>query len=319
MKSFSPIRVTVVRLSCCLSLFASYSAAADQPARDQAAPAGNLAFVGPENGEYHFDTGVLRGVLHGGGRSTGLLPVADVATGKVLTKSMGWLSPYRLLATGARYGTAAWDWPSQTERLPDGAVQVRWSAHETYPWDMTAAYRWKTADTADLCLTVTARKELAQFEVFVGSYFEGFRQSFVYARAGAGGQPTFVPAARDAGVWQTFPRDDEAAKRITDGRWQCPPSPVTWTIRDRLAAPLAMRRNPDLGLTALVMAPTDDCFAVFTPHAEEGHGSLYLSLLGRDLKNGESATARVRLVIGRDISDEQAVKIHEEYVLAPRL
>jgi hypothetical protein len=91
---------------------------------------------------------------------------------------------------------------------------------------------------------------------------------------------------------------------------------VTWTIRDRLASPLAMRRNPDLGLTALVMAPPDDCFAAYTPYAEEGHGSLYLSLLGRDLKTGESGTARVRLVIGRNLSDEQAVKIYQEYLHA---
>ena len=108
-----------------------------------AAEAGPLAFVSAaDNSEYSFDTGLLRGVLHRGGRPTGLLPVSDVATGKTLTKSMGWLSPYRTLSTGTQHGYAAWDWASQAQLLPDGAVEVRWSANDTYPLSMTAVYRW---------------------------------------------------------------------------------------------------------------------------------------------------------------------------------
>jgi hypothetical protein len=62
------------------------------------------------------------------------------------------------------------------------------------------------------------------------------------------------------------------------------------------------------------MAPPQDCFAVLTPFGEEGHRSVYLSLFGRDLKAGETATARARLVIGRDISDEQAIALYKAYV-----
>jgi len=62
------------------------------------------------------------------------------------------------------------------------------------------------------------------------------------------------------------------------------------------------------------MAPPDDCFAIATPYGEEGHRSIYLSLVGRDLKAGETAKARSRLVIGRNISEKQAVAIYEEYL-----
>ncbi len=62
------------------------------------------------------------------------------------------------------------------------------------------------------------------------------------------------------------------------------------------------------------MAPADDCFAVSTPCDEDPHCSLYLSLLGRDLKAGQSATARARLIVARDISDQRAIALYETYV-----
>lgn len=291
--------------------FAMCCAATVLPAADATDP---LGFAGPENGEYRFDTGVLQGVLRRGGQSMGLAPVLDGATGKVLTKSMGCLSPYRILSTGTQHGTAAWKWASEAKRLPDGAVEVRWAADETYPLDMTAVYRWATPNTADLTVSVTARKDLPRFEVFVASYLEGFTQAAVYARDGESGEAAFVPALKSDGVWQVFLRDDKVAELIGDGRWQHPPHPVKWGIRDMLAAPLGMRRNPELGLTVLVMAPPEDCFAVYTPYSEDSHGSLYLGLLGRDVPAGQTATSRARFVVGRNLTDEQAVEAYRDYV-----
>ena len=60
----------------------------------------------------------------------------------------------------------------------------------------------------------------------------------------------------------------------------------------RLAKPLALRRDAATGLVGLVMAPRDDCFAISTPYGSDGHRSLYLSLLGRDIFKGQQATAR---------------------------
>jgi hypothetical protein len=290
--------------ACALTAFRSSPAAA----------ADGLVFLGPDNGEYQFDTGILKGVLHRGGRSTGLLPVSDVASGKVLTKSMGWLSPYRTLSTGTQHGYGAWDWASETRLLPDGAVEVRWPANDTYPLNMTAVYRWSAANTADLEMAVTPQKDLPQLEIFVASYFEGFTQAFVYAQDAATGQAKFVPALKEDAVWHVFPRDGEVAKLVGDGRWQHPPAPVTWTVRNPLAAPLAIRRNPELGLTALVMSPPEDCFAVYTPYGEEGHGSLYLGLLGCDVKAGQTATGRARLVMARGSSHEAAVSVYQAYL-----
>ena len=61
------------------------------------------------------------------------------------------------------------------------------------------------------------------------------------------------------------------------------------------------------------MAPREDCFAVAMPYGEDSHRSLYLSLFGRDLTSGQSVTARTRLVIRRNLSDQDAIAIYDEY------
>jgi hypothetical protein len=111
-----------------------------------------------------------------------------------------------------------------------------------------------------------------------------------------------------------FPRDDQAIKTISDGRWTRPPHPVDWWIGPRLAAPLAVRRDPQTGLAALAMAPRKDCFAVAMPYGEEGHRSVYLSLFGGDIKAGQKATARSRLIIRRGISDQEAIGLYAAYL-----
>ncbi len=267
-----------------------------------------LAFVATDK-EFTFDTGVLRGTFRGGGQSKGLIPAFDCATGAALTKSLGLFSHYRLLADQTRYGKAGWFWDSEAKLQSDGTVEVRWKPEETYPFDLMAIYRWSAPNTLDLTTRLTARKELRKMEVFLASYFDGFPNTLVYA----GNPPSFISATKEAGKWQMFPRDDDAVKMIQDGRWKHPPNPVEWGIRPKLALPLAIRRDEERKLAAVVMARRQDCFAVACPQDEEGHRSIYLSLFGRDLKTGESVEAKSRLIIGRGITDAQALKLYQSF------
>ena len=111
-----------------------------------------------------------------------------------------------------------------------------------------------------------------------------------------------------------FLRDAAAAERIRDGRWKHPPYPVDWVIRPEYAGALAVRRDAPSGLTALVMAPVSDCFAVAMPYGDESHRSLYLCLFGRDLKAGETATAHARLVLARGLTDKEIAAVYTRYV-----
>ncbi len=239
--------------------------------------------------ELHFDTGVLQGALGAGGKSLGLRPLVHMASGIETAGAFGVLSPYRLLTSDARFGTAAWDWASTSEVLADGAARVRWSADKDHPLEMTGVYRWSAADTLDLALTVEPQRDLRRFELFLASYFHGFPAALACVRqpAPAGGAGRFMEAVKAGGDWQAFPRDDAAAAIFGDGRWSRPPHPVTWKVMPRLAAPLALRRDAGSGLTAVLMSRPDDCFAVSMPYGAEGHRSVYLSLFGGDLKAGQ--------------------------------
>lgn len=261
--------------------------------------------------EFRFDTGELRGVLRGGGRPTGLTELVDIATGTNLAGRNGVLGFYRLLDSDTRYPDG-WSWTGGAARvLSDGAVEAICPADAAHPFDLRAVYRWRTPSTLDLETTLTARRGLRRMEVFVASYFNGFAESRVFARTAEGS--AFVAADEASGVWQAFPRDEAAMAIVRDGRWMRPPHPVEWTIRQPLAAPLGLRRDASMGRTALVMARPEDCFAVLTPHGAEAHRSLYLSLFGRDLGPGESVSAVVRLVVGRDMADAAAVSAWEEF------
>lgn len=298
---------TAVMVAITFSLWAWLSAIAAE------APTKHLAFS-PVEKEFHFDTGLLQGTLREGGRSLGLGPVRNSQSKKLISSSMGLCSPYRLLATNARYETDAWDWPSTARLLPDGAVEVHWPADAEHPFELKAVYRLAAADTLDFLATVTAKEDLRKFEVFLASYFNGFPRAFAYVQeATTDGKPGFVEAGQEAGHWQCFPCRPEGAQLCTDGRWLYPPSPVSWSLRQRAAAPLALRYDAESGLTALVMALTEDCFAVAMPYGDEPHRSLYLSLFGKDISAGETASARARLIIRRHLTAEQAVKLYEAY------
>ena len=284
-------------------------------AQAQVKPVGNakLAFAASGTNEFTFDTGVLKGKLRADGKSTGLSSVVHLPTGITLDSSMGLFGHYRVFSSNKRYGTAAWDWPSEAKLRRDGSVEVRWPSAEDRPFELRAVFRWAAPNILDLETSVQAKTNLAKFESFLASYFaEGFTNSCVYAQSTA--QLGLEAADRNYGIWQAFPRDDEVVSIIQDGRWKILPNPVDWAIRPHLAKPLGVRRCPANGVSVLLMSPPQDCFAVLTPFEAEPHRSLYLSLFGKDLKTGESARARARLMVVSKLQDAEIMAAYESYL-----
>ena len=237
----------------------------------------------------------------------------------------GVFSYYRVFSRDTRYADAARDWPTKTRLLPDGALEVSWPPAEKHPLEMTAVFRWRRPDALDLETVVRPQKDMPGFEVFLSSYFSpGFR-ALVYVKPNmfSPGKPEFLPADVNPlvdGTYLMFPRDRRAAEMIFDRRWEFPPNPVQWSVTRHLAAPMAMRKDEKSGVTAVLMAPPEDCFAVATPYNKTppdgvaGHQSLYLSLFGRDVPAGQTARARTRLVVGRNLADAEVVRRYGEYV-----
>lgn len=274
-----------------------------------------LRFHTEENG-FAFDTGRLSGRLRREGRPIGLTPLHYKGIPSDLSQPYGICSHYRLLDAETRYGVAAWEWSGTAELLADGSVKAQWTRDEAHPFDLQAIYRWRSDDTLEVLTTVTAAKRLQRFEVFLASYFQGFADSFVYVRgcSATGGVPGFLKAEEKNGVWQMFPRDDMAIQTIRDGRWLRPPHPVEWAIMPAFAYPLAIRRDFDTGLVAVIMARASECFAVATPYSGEGHRSIYFSLFGQDLEPEQPVAASVRLIIGQSLDDEAILHRYRNYL-----
>ena len=286
-----------------------------------------LAFEPAGEGYYQFDTGVLKGKLRLDGRSQGVASLIDVKSGMHVAHGGGLpgvLSLYRIFSDAKRYGHAARDWPTESKLLDDGAVEVRWPPADDHPLQITAVYRIAAPDTIDLECTVKPLVDMPRFELFLSSYFGSEYRALVYVKPSrfAGGPSILLPADVNPmvdGTYLMFPRDLAAAQMTFDGRWEFPPNPVQWSVTRWLAGPMAVRRDEKSGVTAVLMAPPQDCFAVSMPYNRtppdgvSGHNSLYLSLYGQDLKAGQTAKAHTRLVVGK-ISDQQAIELYEAYL-----
>lgn len=287
-----------------------------------------LSFELEGNGIYTFNTGTLSGRLRLDGQTQGINELIHIPSGQEVTyggRKLPLLSHYRLFTTATRYGNAARDWPTVCTLQSDGAVQAVFQPQEDYPFSMTAVFRLGAQDAVDVETIVTAKDDLPRFEVFLSNYFgEGYDASvYVVHSLRAPGQPYFARADHNPLVAENyllFPRDRQSVLTVFDGRWAVPPSPVEWCITRYLAAPIGVRRHNETGLTALVMAPPDDCFAVATPYNQDppdnvaDHRSLYLSLFGGDVAKGDTVRARSRLQILASPTDDALRACYEAYL-----
>ena len=289
-----------------------------------------LAFQSATQGYYTFDTGQLRGKIRLDGKSQGISSVVYVPTKAELVSIPGLLSYYRMFSSGVRYGQGVRDWPVVARVVEGGALEIRFPPAKEHPMEITGKFHWRSADTLDLETTVKAADALPRMEIFLSSYFAEDFDARIYVKRnlyGKGKPMEFLPADGSeliAGNYLMFPRDSETLRVMYDGRWEIPPSPVTWAFVRYMAAPIAVRRNAKSGLTAVLMSPPDDCFAVSMPYNKQppdnvaSHRSLYLSLFGRDLAAGQTAQARCRLIIAKDLSDEVILERYQQYLVEQR-
>ena len=284
----------------------------------------SLSFEAAGDRLFDFDTGAVKGRLRANGQYQGISSLVDVETGKELTRSAGIFSYYRVLSTDRRWGDSARDWPMTATLLDDGAVQIDWPAHEDHPLEITATYRWKSPTTLDLETVVRPQRSMPRFEIFLSSYFDLNFKALAYARPmrPVDTSAEFVMADVNPlvqGSYLAFPIDRRGAQMFFDRRWAPENGLVPWAVTRVLGAPIAMKRDVKSNITFLLMSRPEDCFALSMsynmdpPDGIAGHGSVYMSLFGRDIEAGASERARVRLVVERNVSNQRAVELYEQY------
>jgi len=273
-----------------------------------------LAFKDDGAGNLVFNTGVVKSSVKKDGLGGCLKPITYIEPNVPIDNNHGLLVPYRFLTPQKRYGFGSWEWPRTGKLLGDGAAELNWPGAADRPFTFSATYRWKSADTLDMTLVFTPDTDLNKFELFLGSYFRGFTKATAYVGDAGKGKAGFVDSPKEKGDMQLFPKNAEVLPIINDGRWKFPPYPNDWAIRPFLAAPLGLRQEPKSGVTVLIMAPPESCFAMSVSQQEAGLGAFYLSLFGEDVNKGQSLTSRPRLVFGKNITDEQALQKYQEYL-----
>lgn len=275
---------------------------------------GELAFKADNRGNFIFNTGVVKGSVKREGTGDAVKPITFVEPDVPIDTGHGLLTPYRFLTPQKRFGFGSWEWPRTGKLLEDGGIELHWAQSEDRPFAFSATYRWKTANTLDMTIVFTPNVDLEKFELFVGSYFRNFTKAKAYVRDAGDGSPGFVESAKNKGGMQLYPKNREVLTIVRDGRWKFPPYPNNWSIRPALAAPLGIKQESKSGVTVVIMAPPEDCFAVSMSQQEAGLGAFYLSLFGKDVEKGQSLKGRARMVFGKDITDEQAVQEYEKYL-----
>lgn len=299
------------------------------PSFSRAAEATPLAFrPSTDPGFYECDTGVLRGKLRLNGKWQGMCSLVHAPTGFELAKAPGLFSYYRVFTTNHRHGDAARDFPWTARLLPDGALEITTPAEPEHPVAIRGIFRWTQPDTLDLETTVTPETNLPDFELFLSNYVAPGMAGAVYVqpnRFAKKEEPALLKHDWHPlidGNYLMFPRDLAATRLIMDGRWEYPPSPVTWAVSRYMAGPLAVRREATNNIAVVLMAPPADCFAMAAPYNKTppdnvaNHSSMYLSLFGRNLPAGQPATVRSRLVIRQNLSDAEAIQLFKEYSAA---
>lgn len=290
--------------------------------------AADLVFTPGADHVFTFDTGALTGHLAVQEKAQGILSLVDTASGKELTarsNEVGLFTLYRLFSTNHRWGTMAREWPKQARIRPDGSLEIAWPAEGDHPIKMAAAYRWSAVNALDLEITVTPEKSAPMFELFLSSYFNRDVRVKAYLKPTmhAAGQPELVAVEVNplvVGTYISFPRDFAAARIVQDGRWEKGLHPAHWSTVRHMAAPLVLLADQKSGVSIVLMARPQDCFALGMsynmepPDGVAGHHSVYFSLFGKDLKPGESATARLRAVVGQGLTPEQALAAYQEFV-----
>jgi hypothetical protein len=274
----------------------------------------NLAFTEDGQGNLVFNTGVVKGSLKKDGTGDFFRPISFIDPAVPMDNNKGLLVPYRFLTPQKRFGFGSWEWPRTGKILAGGAAELAWAETADRPFHFTATYVWKAVDTLDFTVAFTPSVDLDKFELFVGSYFKQFKKAVVYVKDAGDGKPGFVDTPKEKGGAQLFPRGEDVMPIIKDGRWKHPPYPNNWTFRQAFQAPLGIKSEPNSGVAVVIMAPPEDCFAVSMFEQNSGLGCYYLSLFGKDVKKGQTLIGHARMVFGKNITNDQALKKYQEYL-----
>jgi hypothetical protein len=277
-----------------------------------------------------FETEQLSGFLLPYGERHGIKTLVHKPTGlDVVHPKYDVLNLFLLFSTNLCMGQAR-----QLERsvVQEGdSLVVSFAPSPEHKAELIARYTLVEPNAIDLTVTVRSQWVYPAYELFLSNYFPSAFRPHVYVKgspysAGGGADEWIAPQVNEVfvGTGLVFPRDQHAAVRPVDGRWNRLWALYQWNPQRYYAAPVLYQRAPGGEVAAVLMSRPQDCFAVVTGYDSpnladpfKDQNPLYLSLFGQDLVIGSEMTAAARLVVGPvDKEGKQALAWYEEFMAA---
>ena len=272
-----------------------------------------------------FETDAMRGELSASAdtHGHGITSLIQKSTNRqIVQKDLYCLHLYRVLTRN--------HWLSQCRDVPHGGtvegdeLVVRWPKDSLGPGlECEACYCVSSENSLDLTVTLrNTDRWHRDFELYTSNYFDLSMSPGLYTVApfsGPGSAALTLPGDNPAtrGCYLVWPRDNLAAQKFMDGRWEYGThSPVPWAIGRWLAHPLGFYATDDRRTLVVVMAEAQDCFAVCTSYRSDDptdgvapHNSLYHNLIGEDVGPDWQRTLRQRLVLTEWADEDAPLKV----------
>ena len=277
---------------------------------------------------WEFETEELRGFIQPYGERHGVKEVLHKPTGiQVVHPKFDVFNLFLLFSTNHWMGQARL--LERSVRADGDSLEVRFEPNEEHKAELTATYHVKEPNIIDLAVTVRSHWPYPAYEVFLSSYFDTSMVPHVFVAGGQFADPPdqdqwIAPVLSDVfvGTGLVFARDQHAARRSTDGRWDRIWGTYQWNPQRFYARPLMCQTDPDLRVAAALMSRSEDCYAVIsgydTPNLADhfkDQNPLYLSLFGEDLVPGSERTVRARFqVTETDAALSPLVPLHDAFL-----
>lgn len=220
------------------------------------------------------------------------------------------LNIYRVLADGKLW-TVARSEPFTTDWHTNG-VTLHWNPTATLPAELRASYVVEDDASVTLRFRVRAVRDLARFEISVGSYFDFSYEPYAVLSINPQDgthvrQPVLWKAEDQAfvrGHYIHLPRDDQGSITRMDGRWNNPETGKTIApavYGPEYGEPVAVMASAEHQIYVVQSTSREVCDAISITYSSDNtndnirnHNATYFSLFGEDLKQGDEREATIR-------------------------
>ena len=272
---------------------------------------------------WDFETANLKGSFQPEGEKNGLKSLIHKSTGvDVVHSKYNWsLNLFMLFSNNLCMGQARLiDRTFQVER---DKISISYSPVDNsssqdsnlftvnHKVALNVIYQFKEPNIVDIEITADFKWPYPGYEVFLSNYFNPAMSPFVYVSGSPFDEPPdqpkwISPDSNDVflGTGLVFSRDQHAAKKSIDGRWDRIWGLYQWNPQRYYALPMIAQVDIKHNLAAIIMSHPTDCFSVTSGYSSlnpkdpfSDQNPMYMSFFGDDMLPGDVKTVKARMVV----------------------